>query len=134
MNDYKIIYTAIQASKGSDASIHSPVITSGTGEVNCILEVFGNSGILFTINPSISLTDIYSEFSDAVVVNPNDSLYQYSIPIFDDNELIGGFGFNVKKIDELGSSTDNSNLKIKNWNIAYKAGRARIRITNTGIE
>jgi hypothetical protein len=114
MNDYKIIYTAIQASKGSDASIQSPVITRGTGEVNCILEVLRNQNILFTINPSISLADIYSEFSDAIAVNSNDPLYQYSIPIFDDNELIGGFGFNVKKIDELGSSTDNSNLKIKN--------------------
>ena len=114
MNDYKIIYTAIQASKGSNASIHSYVMTRGTGEVNCILEVLGNRGILFTINPSISLDDIYSEFSDAVTINSNDPLYQYSIPIFDDNELIGGFSFNVKKIDELSSSTDNSNLKIKN--------------------
>jgi hypothetical protein len=34
----------------------------------------------------------------------------------------------------LGSSTDNSNLKIKNWNIAYKAGRAHIRIAKADIE
>lgn len=133
MNDYKIIYTAIQASKGSDASIHR-VSTVGTGEVACKLEVFVNQNILFTINPSISLADIYSEFSDAITVNPNDPLYQYSIPIFDDNELIGGFLFNTKKIDESGSSTDNSNLEIRNWNIVYTAGKARIRIAKADIE
>lgn len=132
MNDYKIIYTAIQASKGSSASTR-PVSTVGTGEVNCKLEVFVNQNILFTINPSISLDDIYSEFSDAVVVNTNDPLYQYSIPIFDDNELIGSFGFSTKKIDESSSSTDSSNLKIRNWNIVYIAGRACIRITNVDI-